>query len=114
MLNWLEVFLKLLAVVVVCVAMLVIVHFNDNTPDDSLFIEDDEFHQPQLRFFYGVITVYGVIYWTNNDNTLLIAQNKDGSVWTAETIEEADAKAYEIERNLKVECRTISLESVHA
>ena len=61
--------------------------------------------------------MYGVLFWTDDD-TLMIAQNSDNTVWVAETIKEADAKADEIEAAMldsegqKVECRVISLESV--
>jgi len=56
--------------------------------------------------------MYSVIYWTNNDNSVKIVQNSDGSVWIAETLIEADDKASEIEAKLGVECRTVSLEGV--
>jgi len=56
--------------------------------------------------------MYSVIYWLNDGNTLKIAENPDGSVWIAEKIAEADARASEIEAQTGAECRTISLEGV--
>jgi hypothetical protein len=57
--------------------------------------------------------LYSVVYWTKEGNYLNIAQNKDDSVWIANTIKEADAKAEEIEKQSGVEdARTISLESI--
>ena len=56
--------------------------------------------------------MYSVIYWLNDDNTIKIAENPDGSVWIAETLIEADVKADEIVAQLGVECRTVSLDGV--
>ncbi len=55
--------------------------------------------------------MYGVIYW-ENDDTLKIVQNLNGTVWIAETVEEADLKAEEIEAEKGFQCRTVSLEGV--
>jgi hypothetical protein len=60
-----------------------------------------------------MIKMYGVIYWENDGNTLKIVSNPDGSVWIAETIKEADAKAEEISKeNSEKDARAISLEGV--
>lgn len=60
-----------------------------------------------------MITVYGIVYWTENGNRLNFLQNKDGSVMAFSRIEEADAKAYEIEEKTGEDtARVISLESV--
>jgi hypothetical protein len=60
-----------------------------------------------------MIKMYGVIYWENDGNMLKIVSNSDGSVWIAETIKEADAKAEEISKeNSEKDARVISLEGV--
>jgi hypothetical protein len=67
----------------------------------------------QFSSSVGVKIMYSVVYWTKEGNYLNIAQNKDDSVWIANTIKEADAKAEEIEKQSGVEdARTISLESI--
>ena len=58
--------------------------------------------------------MYGVIYWSKDGNRLDIVQNRDGSVMAFSRVEEADAKASEVETELVgvEDARTISLESV--
>jgi len=59
-----------------------------------------------------VATMFGVIFWKGKSERIQIAQNKDGSVWTGNTVTEADEKATELENQFGVECRTISFQGV--
>lgn len=71
------------------------------------------------------MTMYAVVYWGDikgkvvipSDNFIQIIKNKDGSVWIADTIKQADKKANELEKKLGLEigsyARVISLDMVH-
>ena len=39
--------------------------------------------------------------------------NDNGGIWVADSLEQADWKARELEEDYKEDCRVISLESVH-